>query len=194
MFRMILVLFVALSLGGCIDNEPPLAEERRLLLSGEDFAAYEAPDEGRYEKLVTYAARSIDLSFESEGSDWFYLYSGVSLYPRAGDALMTSYAETFGASFGLRDSGLVQQDLPLETKLASRASLKLLTQDGEPVGNLFYATVGNKSMFTIFTGVYFEQPEDFEAFIAPKLLALREYQHTDPLLSWAGDKLGFGAD
>ena len=143
---------------------------------------------------MTYAARSIDLSFESEGSDWFYLYSGVSLYPRAGDALMTSYAETFGASFGLRDSGLVQQDLPLDTKLASRASLKLLTQDGEPVGNLFYATVGNKSMFTIFTGVYFEQAEDFEAFIAPKLLALREYQHSDPLLSWASDKLGFGAD
>ena len=192
MFRMMLVLFVALSLGGCIDNEPPLAEERRLLLSGEDFAAYEAPDDGRYEKLVTYAARSIDLSFESEGSDWFYLYSGVSLYPRAADALMTSYAETFGASFGLRDSGLVQQDLPLETKLASRASLKLLTQDGEPVGNLFYATVGNKSMFTIFTGVYFEQAEDFETFIAPKLLALREYQHDDPLLTWAGRTLGFG--
>ncbi|MDZ4192520.1 MAG: hypothetical protein U1D65_10980, partial [Pseudomonas sp.] len=144
MFRLVLLLSL-LALAGCVDNEPPLAEERRLLLSGEDFAAYEAPDEGRYEKQVTYAARSIDLSFESEGSDWFYLYSGVSLYPRAGDALMTSYAETYGASFGLRDSGLVQQDLPLETKLASRASLKLLTQDGEPVGNLFYATVGNKS-------------------------------------------------
>jgi hypothetical protein len=194
MFRMMLVLFVALSLGGCIDNEPPLVEERRLLLSGEDFAAYEAPDDGRYEKLVTYATRTIDLSFESEGSDWFYLYTGVSLYPRAGDALMTSYAETFGASFGLRDSGLVQQDLPLETKLASRASLKLLTQDGDPVGNLFYATVGNKSMFTIFTGVYFEQPEDFEAFITPKLLALSEYQHSDPILTWAGDKLGLGSD
>ena len=191
MFRLLLLLSL-LSLAGCIDNEPPLAEERRLLLSGEDFAAYEAPQDGQYEKQVTYVARTIDLSFESEGSDWFYLYSGVSLYPRAGDALMTSYAETFGASFGLRDSGLVQQDLPLETKLASRASLKLLTQDGEPVGNLFYATVGNKSMFTIFTGVYFEQPEDFEAFIAPKLRALREYQHDDPVLTWAGRTLGFG--
>lgn len=191
MFRLLLLVSL-LSLAGCIDNEPPLAEERRLLLSGEDFAAYEAPQSGQYEKQVTYAARTIDLSFESEGSDWFYLYSGVSLYPRAGDALMTSYAETFGASFGLRDSGLVQQDLPLETKLASRASLKLLTQDGEPVGNLFYATVGNKSMFTIFTGVYFEQPEDFEAFIAPKLRALREYQHDDPVLTWAGRTLGFG--
>lgn len=190
MFRLLLLLSL-LSLAGCIDNEPPLAEERRLLLSGEDFAAYEAPQDGQYEKQVTYAARTIDLSFESEGSDWFYLYSGVSLYPRAGDALMTSYAETFGASFGLRDSGLVQQDLPLETTLASRASLKLLTQDGEPVGNLFYATVGNKSMFTIFTGVYFEQPEDFEAFIAPKLRALREYQHDDPVLTWAGRTLGF---
>lgn len=107
---------------------------------------------------------------------------------------MTSYAETFGASFGLHHSGLEQEDLLLETTLASRASLKLLTQDGEPVGNLFYATVGNKSMFTLFTGVYFEQAEDFEAFVAPKLLALREYQHSDPLLSWASDKLGFGAD
>ena len=193
MFRPLLLISL-LSLAGCVDNEPPLAEERRLLLSGEDFANYEAPQEGRYQKLVTYATRTIDLNFESRSSDWFYLYSGVSLYPRAGDALMTSYAETFGASFGLRHSGLEQEDLPLETTLASRASLKLLTQDGEPVGNLFYATVGNKSMFTIFTGVYFEQAEDFEAFIAPKLLALREYQHSDPLLSWASDKLGFGAD
>lgn len=193
MFRLLLLIGL-LSLAGCVDNEPPLAEERRLLLSGDDFAAYEVPQEGRYQKVVTYATRTIDLNFESRGSDWFYLYSSVSLYPRASDALMTSYAETFGASFGLRDSGLEQQDLPLETKLASRASLKLLTQDGEPVGNLFYATVGNKSMFTLFTGVYFEQPEDFEAFIAPKLLALSEYQHSDPILTWAGNKLGWGSD
>ncbi len=107
---------------------------------------------------------------------------------------MTSYAETFGASFGLHHSGLEQEDLLLETTLASRASLKLLTQDGEPVGNLFYATVGNKSMFTLFTGVYFEQAEDFEAFIAPKLLQLREYQHSDPILTWAGSTLGLGSD
>ena len=113
MFRMLLVFLAMLAIGGCFDSAPPLAEERLLLLSAADFAAYQAPVAGRYEKLVSYAARSIDLSFESEGSDWFYLYSGVSLYPRAGDALMTSYAETFGASFGLRDSGLVQQDLPI---------------------------------------------------------------------------------
>lgn len=193
MFRPLLLISL-LSLAGCVDNEPPLAEERRLLLSGEDFANYEAPQEGRYQKLVTYATRTIDLNIESRSSDWFYLYSGVSLYPRAGDALMTSYAETFGASFGLRHSGLEQEDLPLETTLASRASLKLLTQDGEPVGNLFYATVGNKSMFTLFTGVYFEQAEDFEAFIAPKLLQLREYQHSDPILTWAGNTLGLGSD
>ncbi|AXO59934.1 MAG: hypothetical protein XD38_0020 [Pseudomonas sp. 63_8] len=193
MFRPLLLISL-LSLAGCVDNEPPLAEERRLLLSGEDFANYEAPQEGRYQKLVTYATRTIDLNFESRSSDWFYLYSGVSLYPRAGDALMTSYAETFGASFGLRHSGLEQEDLPLETTLASRASLKLLTQDGEPVGNLFYATVGNKSMFTLFTGVYFEQAEDFKAFIAPKLLQLREYQHSDPILTWAGNTLGLGSD
>ena len=193
MFRPLLLISL-LSLAGCVDNEPPLAEERRLLLSGEDFANYEAPQEGRYQKLVTYAMRTIDLNFESRSSDWFYLYSGVSLYPRAGDALMTSYAETFGASFGLRHSGLEQEDLPLETTLASRASLKLLTQDGEPVGNLFYATVGNKSMFTLFTGVYFEQAEDFKAFIAPKLLQLREYQHSDPILTWAGNTLGLGSD
>ncbi len=193
MFRPLLLISL-LSLAGCVDNEPPLAEERRLLLSVEDFANYEAPQEGRYQKLVTYATRTIDLNFESRSSDWFYLYSGVSLYPRAGDALMTSYAETFGASFGLRHSGLEQEDLPLETTLASRASLKLLTQDGEPVGNLFYATVGNKSMFTLFTGVYFEQAEDFKAFIAPKLLQLREYQHSDPILTWAGNTLGLGSD
>lgn len=193
MFRM-LVLLATVSLGGCIDTEPPLAEERRLLLSGADFAVYQAPAEGRYEKLVSYAARSIDLSFESGDSDWFYLYSGVSLYPNAGDALMTSYAEGFGASFGLSGSGLAEQELELELDLASRASLKLLTQDGEPVGNLFHATVGNKSLFTIFTGVYFEDAADFAAFIEPKLSALRAYRHDDPLLSWAGKRLGFGGD
>ena len=189
MFRLILLLSL-LSLAGCVDNEPPLAEERQLLLSGEDFAAYEAPVDGRYQKLVSYASRTIDLSFESDDSDWFYLYSGVSLYPNAGDALMTSYAETFGASLGLRNSGLEQQEIAFETELASRASLQLLTQDGEPVGNLFYATVGKKSIFTIFTGIYFDQSEDFAAFIAPKLLTLSEYQHADPLLTWAGRTLG----
>ncbi|MGG2398441.1 hypothetical protein ACJRW5_16020 [Pseudomonas sp. SH1-B] len=189
MFRLILLLSL-LSLAGCVDNEPPLAEERQLLLSGEDFAAYEAPVDGRYQKLVSYASRTIDLSFESDDSDWFYLYSGVSLYPNAGDAFMTSYAETFGASLGLRNSGLEQQEIAFETELASRASLQLLTQDGEPVGNLFYATVGKKSIFTIFTGIYFDQSEDFAAFIAPKLLTLSEYQHADPLLTWAGRTLG----
>jgi len=63
-------------------NEPPLAEERRLLLSVEDFANYEAPQEGRYQKLVTYATRTIDLNIESRSSDWFYFYSGVSLSVR----------------------------------------------------------------------------------------------------------------
>lgn len=194
MLRMLFAMFAVLSLGGCFDNEAPLDEERRLLLSGADFAAYEAPSEGRYGKLVSYAARSIDLNFESTGSDWFYLYSGVSLYPRAGDALLTSYAETFGAEFALQRSGLEQRSLELEADLGTRASLKLLLQDGEPVGNLFYASVGNKSFFTIFTGVYFEEAEDFEAFIAPKIATLRAYRHDDPLLAWAGRKLGFGAD
>lgn len=50
-------------------NEPLLAEERRLLLSVEDFANYEAPQEGRYQKLVTCATRTIDLNIESRSSD-----------------------------------------------------------------------------------------------------------------------------
>ena len=53
-----------------------------LLLSVEDFANYEAPQEGRYQKLVTYATRTIDLNIESRSSDWFYFYSGVSLSVR----------------------------------------------------------------------------------------------------------------
>ena len=69
MFRLMLLLSL-LSLAGCVDNEPPTGGERRLLLSGKDFAAYEAPHDGRYHKLVTYASRSIDLNFESQGSDW----------------------------------------------------------------------------------------------------------------------------
>jgi hypothetical protein len=81
MFRPLLLISL-LSLTGCVDNEPPLAEERRLLLSGEDFANYEAPQEGRYQKLVTYATRTIDLNIESRSSDWFYFYSGVSLSVR----------------------------------------------------------------------------------------------------------------
>ena len=71
MFRSLLLISL-LSLAGCVDNEPPLAEERRLLLSVE----------GRYQKLVTYATRTIDLNIESRSSDWFYFYSGVSLSVR----------------------------------------------------------------------------------------------------------------
>jgi hypothetical protein len=40
MFRMLLVFLAMLAIGGCFDSAPPLAEERRLLLSAADFAAY----------------------------------------------------------------------------------------------------------------------------------------------------------
>ena len=92
MFRSLLMLLAALSLGGCIESEAPLVEERRLLLSGEDFSAYDAPDGGRYEKLVTYAARSIDLSFETVS------YTHLDVYKRQDhECVGGALAATLGA-------------------------------------------------------------------------------------------------
>mgnify|MGYP007099858092 CR=1 FL=1 len=44
---------------------------------------------------------------------------------------MTSYAETFGASFGLRHSGLEQEDLPLDTKLKCTEAVDNHTEERE---------------------------------------------------------------
>lgn len=194
MVRLIGTICAAVLLAGCIEAQVPSPQERALLLDVSDFAELAAPVQGRYKKQVTYAARTVELSFESQADADFYLYSGITLHPRPSDALLSSYAETFGASVALQGSGLEQQALELSADLATRATLKLLTQDGEPVGNLFYASLGNKSFFTLFTGVYFEQPGEFEQFITAPLAALRAYRHEDPLLAWARDALGLGSD
>jgi hypothetical protein len=101
---------------------------------------------------------------------------------------MTSYAETFGASFGLRDSSLVQEDLLLLIQLASRASLKLLTRaGGQPM-----LCHGRQQI-----DVHHLYRRVFRAGETSRRSSRAGCghcvnRHDDPVQTWAGDGLGWG--
>lgn len=185
-----LLLILTLTISAC-DNQAALSgEERGLLLNDKDFAHFGIGKGGHYTKSVQYLTRTVELSYTHNPGQGFYLYSAVSIHPTAGDALINGYAGNVGASYSLESNGLEKRALALSPDYASGSSLDLLSKDGEPVGNLFFTHAANKSVFILFTGVYFEQAEDFEDFIAPRLQRIREFESRDPLLSWVGGLFG----
>lgn len=139
---------------------------------------------------MQYLTRTVELSYTYNPNDSVYLHSAVGIYPTAGDALVSGYAGNFGASYSLQSNGLEKRPLALSQNYAEDSSLDLLTRQGKPVGNLFFTRVENKSVLILFSGVYFEQPEQFEDFIAQRMQRIRDYEARDPLLSWAGDLFG----
>ena len=185
MLRTLTCVLFALLLGGCSDDAPPSEAERRLLLSAADFG-YDA-DGGRYARTVTYWTRTTDLEYDYQGAPSLFLHSTVSLTPSAGEALLASYGSLQGAgiALGLMTDGISEEEIELTGGLGSHAKLILLRHDGEPIGNMFSFSIGEKLFFGVFTGShYFDSGAEFEAFIAPKLNALEAYQYDDPLLQW----------
>ncbi|MCW2290095.1 hypothetical protein M2262_000145 [Pseudomonas sp. BIGb0408] len=185
-----LLLILTLTISACDFNAVPVDEERELLLADRDFAHLRKGRGGHYSKNVQYLTRTVELSYTHNTDDNFYLYSAVTIYPTAGDALVSGYAGNFGASYSLKSNGLEKRALALSPGHAKDSSLDLLTRGGEPVGNLFFTRVANKSVFILFTGVYFEQAEQFEDFIAPRLQRIHDFKPRDPLVTWAGGLFG----
>ncbi|WP_043312087.1 hypothetical protein [Pseudomonas sp. ML96] len=185
MLRHLTCLLAALLLSGCVDNAEPTESERQLLLTGAAFGYGE--DAGRFEKTTTYWTRTTDLSYDLDSVSGLYLHSTASLTPSASEALVASYSALQGAgiALGMIADDVTEEELPLTRELGSHAKLILLRNKGKPMGNMFSVSIGKKLFFTVFTGKhYFTDAASFEAFIEPQLVALRQHEYDDPLVSW----------
>lgn len=180
------LLCAAVLLAGCSRTDQLNEDEKALLLDVTNFHEYGVPAGGSYRKNVDYVDRTIALNYEYETGK-FYLYNRVSLHSTAADALMMTRVERLGLSIGMRDQ---LQELPLQLSeaLQSQMTLKLLLRDGRPVGNVFYGHLGRKSILLVFTGVYFDTAEAFEALFAEQIANIEAYEYQDPLYRWVTDR------
>jgi hypothetical protein len=165
-------------------KKTPLSDvERGALLTAEDLVSAGAkftPD-----PKIEVASRnanvdgSNELSYEYESKDPpVYVSTMVSLEKSDADAMTSYTSQSVGGAVGMNLSepkmGLEDRDDLLKWGDQSRA--RLITYDGKPVGNFFIARKNNRVFLTMFTGVYFDDPEDFRAIVEPKLDAMAGLQ------------------
>lgn len=187
MLRALTCLLAALLLAGCDSRTQPDARERELLLTAADFGEPEAPGQARLRRETNYLTRRVDISYDYRQTPGFFLHSGVSLMPNATDAVVSSFAAIQGAGIGISnaDGDVTQETLALSRELGSHAELILLRSAGEPVGNMFAVSIGEKMFFTVFSGRHhFASATAFEDFIAPKLALLEAHDYDDPFVDW----------
>ena len=173
MLRTLLVLCCALMLSGCSSSDQPSIEEKRLMLTDEDFKDDGIETGGKFFKTTLYVpSAGSELTFTSNKSPYFWLKSTFSTSATPAEAMMKTVPY----------SALDGQELTLKGDYGHRAKLLLLVNDnGQPFGNAFFFTSGKKSFYTVFKGIYFPDAESFEAFIAPKVAAVKAYEVEHPL-------------
>lgn len=163
-------------------KKTPLSDaERSALLTAEDLVSAGAKFTPDPKIEVSSRNANVDgsdeLSYEYESKDPpVYVSTMVSLEKSEGDAMASFTSQSVGGAVGMNLSepkmGLEDRDDLLKWGDQSRA--RVITYDGKPVGNFFIARKNNKVFLTMFTGVYFDDPEDFRAVVQPKLEAMAE--------------------
>ena len=177
-----LLLLILLTTAACTTSHDLSEIERSLLLTESDFPEFELPaapqPRGEFTKTEDYANRATELNYEFlDETRGIYVSSTLSIERNPGNVLITELTSDSGLRIGLSTQGIKEKPVKLKRSYGKRASLALLMMDDQPVGNHFTVVSGKKVMTLIFTGVYFEEEEDFAAFITPKLDLL--YAHPD---------------
>ncbi|WP_437879991.1 hypothetical protein [Pseudomonas sp. LRF_L74] len=186
-------LFLLLSLlllNGCSLSDKPTAKEKALMVTSADIERqYSIKSQGRFSRLTNYFSRSIEFDYTANGKN-FFLNSRVAAFRNTGEALFNTKAQASGALIGLKmsDHEFTRRALELQGEYGEGASLELLLSDDKPVGNLFHATLGRKSVFLVISGLYFEDADDFEDFIEPQITAVEAYDPPNPLTGWFGEQ------
>ncbi len=180
-----LVLGATIVLFDKTQKKTPLTQaERGALVTAEDLVAAGAKFAPDPKVEVSSKNANLDgsseLSYEYESKDPpVYVSTSISMEKSAADAISSYTGQSVGGAVGMNLSepkmGLEDRDDLLKWGDQSRA--RLITYDGHPVGNFFIARKNNRVFLTMFTGVYFDDPEDFKSVIEPKLEAMDALAH-----------------
>jgi len=154
--------------------------ERNLLITPQDFEVYEiyfanADSIGKFKKLG-FVDGSIELKYEfetnQEDTTELYINNIISIEKTKLEAKLTYAAEKGGVKLG-KISKIHFKELDDIFTYGDASKFYLLeTKKGEPIGNLFQCRKGKFVYFIVFSGVYFDDKDDWSEFILPKLNAI----------------------
>ncbi len=154
--------------------------DRAALVTGEDlFAATsrDAPAKPKTEKAQRSKLfdGSVQLEYEYQSkTPPLYVATTLTLETSL-EAAKTSYlTQAVGGAAGVAigASNVKLEDRDELFRWGDESKLQVLQVDGKPAGNFFVARKGTRVFLTIFSGVYFDDPEAFRSLVEPKLAAL----------------------
>lgn len=178
------VLFVLVIGFGIFDawtaSEVPLAEaDYRYVPTADDLGGWlmdfePNPDFITASKTI-YLDGTYSIDFEYDDPEDLFLSSSANVERKTGDALavyggaLVAYEATYAA---LDDVELEHADEFF--RWGDRSTHVFLTSAGETFGQFFLAQEGRVVFAVTISGVYFDQPEDFEEFLLPRLDQIAE--------------------
>ena len=124
---------------------------------------------------------SVDLDYTYDASESTfpaYVNSSITVEPNAKDASLSYDSLKVGMKIGLSLGGngdfkeVERNDL---LKWGDESFCSLLYVDGNPVGNFFITREGNRIYYSLFSGIYFDNPEYLEQLLTPYLKNLSTY-------------------
>lgn len=185
--RALAAALLALGLAACGAEQPVGEADKALFLRVGDLAELGV----RYsdaEAHETFAKRrqfdgTYELNYEfktpeSEQARPLFIYTSVSVQPKASDAMLATGAEKLGLMIGLKREGVEEREVEGAPRFGDASRFGMLVKDEKPIGNVFSVRDGRKTYLLVISGIYFKDPELWRRVIAPKLARLAAYSPT----------------
>lgn len=159
------------------------AQEKDLLITAAEVAPYMRSSydlaRGEFKKAVNPVIDSKELTYHfqfKEGSDEapLFIHYVVKMEPKI-IAVYDNALQDAGFDIGFAIGKLKQVPLDGFPTYGDRSSIKLLTMDERPVGNIFSVQYGRKTARLIITGMYIRNPAVWQEMIGGKLKLLESY-------------------
>ena len=187
---MLALVFVVVVVGAGLlleytSKDLPVSEaEWDVVIDAQDVAAWVDGMAVNRRSETLSKVRFFDFSYEvayeyEDDHDGIYINHTLNVERKASDALAT-YAPLWAATkagflIGGEGSDITVEEHDVFFQWGDQSRFAVLHNNGEPFGNLFIARKRKRVVFLILAGVYFDEPELWEAFVTPSLEASEAY-------------------
>ena len=170
----------------CVSLTQPTEADLTVLVTAHDlirFAPDHQLDHQRVKLQKLRASGIVVLTYEYHPGEGLYLSSEASVGPPgSGEEHATRSIRGIKTAAWVKGQDLEIEEQSISPGLDGGTRFFLLRSHGKPIGNGYVTHNDRRAMFLLFSGVYFSNPEQFSAFIKPKLEALTTYS-PDPQAS-----------
>jgi len=180
----LLVALLALGVAACGTEQPVGEADKALFMRAADLAdlGVRYPDAEAHE---TFSKRkhfdgAYELNYEfktpeSEQARPLFIYTSVSVQPKASDAMMSEGAEKIGLLIGFKREGVEEREVEGAPRFGESSRFTVLVKDDKPIGNVFAMRDGRKTYLLVIAGIYFKDAGLWKKVIGPKVERLAAY-------------------